>query len=198
MRRGLALLLFALGLALLGTAPASAQCETPAPRFRTQLADAAVVFTGKVSQVVGGREGDGRVVYVVQVARVYAGRAATETTVTSPASVDECGLQGVRRGRDYVFVAGAEPRSGVVEALSHEGTRRLRDGVRRTVRDVLGRGEPPVAPSELDPADEEPNLTRVDDSEPPSLMRGALPGAALAGVGLLVLLLARFAGRSRE
>lgn len=192
--RALALVLIALGCVLLAPSPAYA-CDQPTVGFKKQLRQAELVFDGKVTQSL---ESTDRIVYVVNVRRVYEGEATTETTVTTPLSNDDCGLRGIRDGEQYVFVAN-QTDTGVVRAFSHEGTRRSIPNVLDTVTQVLGDGSDPVPPSALEPLPEpDPELTRVSDSAPPSLGRAAMPGLVLAGVGLLVLLAARLLGRHRS
>ncbi|MBD8868109.1 hypothetical protein [Nocardioides donggukensis] len=197
--RFVALLMLTLGSVLGSAAPAHAACNEPERSFPAQLRDADSVFSGTVTQVVGDRtDPDERLVYVVNVKRVYQGRIAGETTVRSPSTAADCGLRNIQKGERYVFLAGSANDGGVVDAFSNEGTRPQRPAVMDTVTRVLGQGEPPMAPTQAEiERDREASLTQLDDSTAPGLATTSLPGVGLAVLGLLVLGMARVLGRRR-
>lgn len=143
------------------------------------------VFTATVDK----RTGQGRtVVYDVTVDRVYKGDLDTvEATVSTPSSARECGLPDLRSGTDYVFfTAGAD-----LETTSTSGTAQATDARVGRIERLLGEGRS-VAP--VEPA--EATFTRVA-GERTSFERLAAPGAALAIVGVLGLLLVAGLGRRR-
>ena len=189
MRRVMVLVLVALGCVLLTDAPAQA-CDRDVLPLPTALKRAGFVFSGtveKVSDVSRSTE------YVVQVDRVYEGKVQEKATVVSPATKADCGLTGIRRGDDVMFVA-QRGNGEVIRTRSYEGTRPLTPAVLAAVRTELGTGSKPAS-STPDPADEPVEMTVVDDSEPMSLAKLALPGAVLLVGGLVTLVLARLLGR---
>jgi hypothetical protein len=188
MRRVLVLVLLVLGCVLVTEAPASA-CDRDVLPLAKALPRASYVFSGTVQRESGA--GD-PATYVVAVDRVYEGRLPERVTVETPATRAACGLRGLSEGSDFLFVA-RDGSDDVVRALSYEGTRPLTASVTRAVVDDLGRGERPVTAP--DPADEPVEMTMVDQDEPASFSRLALPGAVLVVLGLVTLVLARVLGR---
>lgn len=181
-----ALLLAGGGVAATG-APAASAPDCPASRTdldqRTLQADD--VFTGSVEE----RAEQGRtIVYTVRVDRVYKGDLdGTETTVTTPARARNCGLPDLSTGTDYVFFSqGAD-----LETTSTAGTAPATDPLVRRVERLLGEGRPATPPEPP-----EATFTLVGE-QPTSFERVAAPGAALAIMGLLGLLLVAGLGRRR-
>jgi hypothetical protein len=199
MRRLLLLTMLALSCAwvsLLGFtgAPASAACDpTPGP-LAGDLRQAGVVFTGKLSSVHKGAAG-APTTYTVAAQRVYRGRIESEVTVLTPATAADCGLKGVNVGESWLFVGTSSPAGVLVE--SDEGSRPTTASVTRQVRQQLGVGRNPI-PVESSDDPLEVNLTRVADDGPTRFWPLAMPGAAVAIAGLVVLAAARAIGRPKE
>jgi len=197
MRRLLLLTLLALsgaGIALLGTgAPASAVCDPKPGPLAGDLRQADVVFTGTVSSAQKGAAG-APTTYTVAVQRSFHGRVESEVTVLTPATVKDCGLQGVTIGQRWLFVGTSSPTGVLVE--SDEGSRPLTAAVTRQVREVLGAGRAPIV---VDPTTEplEVNYTRVTDDDATTFWPLAAPGAIVGVAGLVVLAAARALGRRK-
>ncbi|KQZ76095.1 hypothetical protein [Nocardioides sp. Root151] len=197
MRRLMVLVLLALGWVALSPATAYA-CDTPAPQRPQQLKQATAVFTGTVSQVTASPADAGvTTLYVVKVDRVYKGaRVTSEVTVSSPTKRDKCGLVGIRKGSRYLFVARSVTGADF-QARSWQGTQAISPEVRADVEGVLGKGTLP-ADQQTTPEETEVTTQRVDDSAPPGATKAVAPGLLLALIGGVVLVLARFLGRSRR
>jgi hypothetical protein len=189
MRRVMVLVLVALGCVLFSQAPAQA-CERPVPSMSKALAKSTFVFSGTVRKATSA--GD-QTTYAVAVDRVYNGRVDQSVMVTAPRTRADCGLAGLGRGDEVMFVT-RDGSGDTFTTASYEGTRPLTPRVRAAVVDELGRGSKPVPPA---PAAEQPPLEMIvlDDGHTASFAALALPGGILVAIGLVMLLTARVLGR---
>lgn len=197
MRRLLLLTMLALScawVAPLAGSPAWAACDPAPGPLAGDLKQADVAFTGSVLSKQKGAAG-APVTLVVAVDLVYRGRIESEVNVLTPATAAECGLRDVKVGADWLFVGTSSPSGVLVE--SDEGSRVVTAQVTRQVRQVLGVGKKPiqVESSAQPPA---PELTRVADDGPTRFWPLAMPGAAVAITGLVVLAAARALGRPKD
>jgi hypothetical protein len=183
---------------LVTQAPAHA-CKCAASTTADDVAAADAVFSGTVRETRQGRADrkDGRkrlVTHVVDVDRIYKAEGAVVTAtvmVTSPRASAACGLGTLPAGTDFYFFAKA--RDAGFRATSCGGSSLATDRVRADVETVLGPGQQVV------PDGEKPELvlTAVESSSPRTVSRVAAPGAALALIGVLGLVLLRLT-RSRR
>lgn len=167
---------------------ASAACSCQDVSIRQAADRADVVFRGTlVEQSVTG---DTRS-YSIDVARIYRGRVAeTPVVVESPRQGTDCGLGALQVDRSYVVFA-RENRTALVSERC-DATGPATPAYLREVQRVLGPGNALPRPGDGS-AEEEPDVefTRVDGSAPPDLSRLAAPGAAIALIGLLGLVVFR-------
>jgi len=199
MRRLLLLTMLALScawVALFGAvgSPASAACDPAPGPLAGDLKQAGVVFSARVSSVEKGAAG-APTTYTVAAQRVYRGRIESEVTVLTPATAADCGLRGVQVGEAWLFVGTSSPAGVLVE--SDEGSRPATARVTRQVTQQLGAGRVPI-PVESSAEPVAPELTRVADDGPTEFWPLAMPGAAAAIAGLVVLAAARALGRPKE
>jgi len=194
-----ALLLTGAGV-LLAQPPVQAACTCVTAAASENAAAADAVFSGTVRESRRARSDDdvgrpkGLVTYVVDVEGVYKqeGTVVTETVqVTSPRDTATCGLGDLPAGTMYVFFAKA--RDAGFRAGSCGGSAPVSDALRAEVEAVLGPGKVMV----LDGDKPELVLTDVEESAPDTVTRLAAPGAAVALLGLLGLVLIRLAGSRR-
>lgn len=197
MRRLLLLTMLALScawVAPLAGSPAWAACDPAPGPLAGDLRQADVAFTGTVLSKQKGAAG-APTTLVVTVDRVYRGRIESEVTVLTPATAAECGLRDVKVGGDWLLVGTSSPSGVLVE--SDEGSRVVTAKVTRQVRQVLGVGKKPIqVESSVQPP--APELTRVADDGPTRFWPLAMPGAAVAIAGLVVLAAARALGRPKD
>ena len=189
MRRVMVLVLVVLGCVLVTEAPASA-CDRDVLPLSKALPRASYVFSGTVQRASAAAD---PATYVVVVDRVYKGRLPERVTVETPRTRADCGVRGLTKGDDFLFVA-RDASGDVVSARSYEGTRPLTRPVTRAVVEELGRGSAPIV-DRPDPADEPVEMTIVDTAQPAAFTTLALPGAVLVVLGLVTLVLARVLGR---
>ncbi|QIG45041.1 hypothetical protein G5V58_21765 [Nocardioides anomalus] len=179
-------------LALAPLAPAHAadrakQAPTCAPiTVEDSAKKATAVFSGTVSDQTQQPRPDGQpgAVYLqtITVDMVYRGGIRTETVqVQTDRLRGACSLGALEVDREYMFFVSGTGEPWV--AAGDSGTRVQNDKVLGEVGDLLGEGEPPIAPPT-----EHAVFEPVDTSAPQSLSRAAAPGAALVIVGLLGLL----------
>ena len=197
MRRLLLLTMLALSCAWfapLAGSPAWAACDPAPGPLAGDLKQSDVAFTGKVLSRQKGAAG-GPTTIIVTVDRVYRGQIESEVSVLTPATAAECGLRDVQIGADWLLVGTSSPSGVLVE--SDEGSRVANAAVIRQVRQVLGVGKKPipVEPSAAPPA---PQYTKVADDDPTEFWPLAMPGAAVAIAGLVVLAAARALGRPKD
>ena len=206
---GLALaVLLGATLVLAGLSPAQAACTCQDQTLADHAASADAVFSGTVRESrnaeadgaggAGGGDAGGRaqrqVVHVVDVEVVWQenGTVVTDTVrVSSPRAESACGLGDIEPGTEFVFFAKA--RENGFQAAKCGGSRPLTASFESEVVAELGDGRAVVPDDERPPVE----LTPLDTSAPGSVTRAAAPGAALVIVGLLGLVLVRFA-RSRR
>lgn len=192
-------LFVACGGVLLVQAPAQAACSCTDTGTMEHAADADAVFTGTIRETrKPGPDESGKVkglfTYVVDVERVYRqeGTVVTETVkVSSARSTATCGLGNLPVGSSYVFFATA--RDAGFRAGACGGSGPVTDQLVADVEAALGSGKQMV-PDEALP---ELVLTAVESAAPQSVSRLAAPGAAVALLGLLGLVLVRLAGSRR-
>ncbi len=181
-------------------APAQAACTCQDQTTQEHADGADAVFSGTVRETRKPEpDGSGRikgvVTYVVDVEQVWKedGTVVTDTVkVTSPRAESACGLGDLPPGTEYVFFAKA--RDTGFRAAACGGSGALSDELQTDVVAVLGEGRAVVAERETPVVE----LTAVDTAAPRSVTRVAAPGAALAIVGLLGLVLVRVAGSRRS
>jgi hypothetical protein len=154
---------------------------------------ATAVFSGMVSDQVKKPRTDGLpgalYLQTVTVTLVYRGAIDTETVqVQTDRARGACSLGALELNRDYMFFVSGTGDPWMASGTS--GTRPENQKVDAQVTELLGAGQPPVAPPP-----ETAEFTPVDTDEPQSLSRLAAPGGALILVGLLGLLVVRGVSR---
>ncbi len=189
----LLLVLLAVPLATLAglvgaAAPASAACSCGPTDTEADARAARYVFTGTVEEA----DSRGRSwVQDVAVEVVYKG-TLTESALevaTDPRSEDPCGLGRLTPGTEYVFFARLD--GDQVTAPGCGGTAPARAALVRAVQGMYGEGSPPT----IDQGEVEAVIEPVGADAPADFTRTAAPGLAMVLVGLLGLVLARWAGR---
>ncbi|MEO5853401.1 MAG: hypothetical protein ABIQ15_12960 [Nocardioides sp.] len=192
-------LLAACGGVLLVPAPAQSACTCTDTSTRQHAAAADAVFSGTVRETRKPAPDErgkvkGVFTYVIDAERVYKqeGTVVTETvTVASARSASACGLGNLPVGSAYVFFASA--RDVGFRAGSCGGSARASDQLVGEVENALGSGKPMVP----DSAKPELVLTPVEAMLPQGVGRLAAPGAAVAILGLLGLVMVRLTGLRR-
>jgi hypothetical protein len=180
-RACVAMLLACLGLVLTTTAPAAAECTCRQGTLDRQVERADVIFIGTVDAV--GAEGN-TYTYDVTASRAYQGEPERTTQVVSVGGRKSCGLGELETGETYVFFATGT--GAPYDADTCGGTAVSNPTRTGKIEDLLGEGtsvEPPPPPKAV--------LTTVEDSPPAGLARSAAPGAAVALIGLLGLVVVR-------
>ena len=181
-RLAAALLLACLGLVVTVQAPAAADCTCKASsRLAKQVERADAVFIGTVDNVeLAGNDHT----YDVTASRAYQGSPERSTQVFSAGGKNACGLGELAVGTSYLFLGtGTE---APFEADSCGGTSVANPTKVARVERLLGEGtsvEPPPPPTA--------ERTLVEDSPPAGFARAAAPGAAIAILGLLGLVVVR-------
>lgn len=195
MKRFLTHALVVLGLPVgvaLGTAAPAAACDTPALSL-DQRAGLNFVFKGEVTDVaVGSQDGARTKVYSIDVDSWWRGDLGEEVKIASPERFADCGLQGVRAGRSYVFFANTE-RDGLLRAQSFEGTTAARPTLERRLTRVLGEAKPAGESAAAEPTALNPTRTVLDHDATPQLTEAVMPaaigvllGALLVGAGAIL------------
>jgi hypothetical protein len=183
--RGLVACVFVVGgMVLAVQAPASA-CTCQRVDVEQQASRADAVFLGTVDDVTRVEE---QYEMAVTATRSYKGTVERSTTVTTARQTTACGIGRPEPGTDYLFLVRGDASPYV--ANSCDGSGQVDPDRVARVEGVLGAGQsiqPPAPPAAT--------RTHVEDSPPASLARLAAPGAALALVGLLGLVVVRRRGR---
>jgi hypothetical protein len=183
--RGLVACVFVVGgMVLAVQAPASA-CTCQRVDVEQQASRADAVFLGTVDDVTRVEE---QYEMAVTATRSYKGTVERSTTVTTARQTTACGIGRPEPGTDYLFLVRGDAPPYV--ANSCDGSGQVDPDRVARVEGVLGAGQsiqPPAPPAAT--------RTHVEDSPPASLARLAAPGAALALVGLLGLVVVRRRGR---
>lgn len=194
----LALLLACAGILVIDAPAFACSCKDADATDHAEAAD--VVFVGTVVETrLPEPDEQGRVrgllTYVVDVERIYKSAAVvTDTTqVASPISDAGCGLGELEPGTEFVFYATVRSGEAGFRATSCGGSGPASPTRIAEVEQELGPGRPVVSDAEP-PA---PVLTPVETTAPRSLGRLVAPGAALALVGLLGLVLVQVTGSRR-
>lgn len=188
MRRVLVSLLLALSGVVLTQLPAEACSCVAGQTLTVQTRRASDVLVGTVETV---RRHQGSVSYDLQVERTFKGTATSVVRVRTPARGASCGLTLVA-DRRYLVIGTRQGR--LVEVNSCGGSKPASTVLLARVTRLLGAGTTPVPPPTPPPA---ATYTTVDAGVPTRFARLAAPGAAVALVGLLGLLLLRRLGRPR-
>ena len=179
-RLAAALLLACLGLVIVVDAPAFA-CTCKQGGLEQQAGKADAVFIGTIDSVA--TEGNDHT-YSITASRSYLGEPERSTQVVSLGNAAACGLGNLKVGTTYLFLAtGTE---APYEADTCGGTSTANPTRVTKIEKILGEGtsvEPPPPP--------EATFTLVEVSAPPGFARMAAPGAAVALIGLLGLVVVR-------
>jgi len=178
-----ALLLACLGLVLTTTAPASAECTCKQGTLEQQVERADAIFIGSVDEV--GEEGT-TFTYDITASRAYEGDPERSTQVVSVGGRNACGLGALDVDPTVAYVFFATGTAAPYDADSCGGTTVSNPTKIGKIEAILGSGtavEPPPPPEAV--------LTRVEESAPAGLARSAAPGAAVALIGLLGLVVVR-------
>lgn len=178
-----ALLLACLGLVLTTTAPASAECTCKQGTLEQQVERADAIFIGSVDEV--GEEGT-TFTYDITASRAYEGDPERSTQVVSVGGRNACGLGALDVDPTVAYIFFAAGTAAPYDADSCGGTTVSNPTKIGKIEAILGSGtavEPPPPPEAV--------LTRVEESAPAGLARSAAPGAAVALIGLLGLVVVR-------
>ncbi|TIC82698.1 hypothetical protein [Nocardioides sp. GY 10127] len=190
-----AALLVALAV-LVPVQPASAADKKPTttctnPSFATQARQATAVFSGEVAAIssspLTNKQGT-LVTQEVQVDLVYKGEGRINSSVvevrTHAGTKHGCDLGRLTSGETYLFFVTSSGEAFF--ATGDSGTTKLTAAVSDRIESIFPNPHPPVA-AEPETAE----FTSLAVTQPRSLARTAAPGAAMALVGVLGLVLLR-------
>ena len=176
-----AMLLACLSLVFTASAPASAACTCKQGQLEQQVKRADVIFIGTVDHVeTAGNDQT----YDITASRAYQGMPERSTQVFSAGGKKACGLGKLGVGTSYVFLATGT--GAPYDADSCGGTSVANPTKVAKVEGLLGEGtsvEPPPPPTA--------QRTLVEESPPAGFARAAAPGAAIAIISLLGLVVVR-------
>lgn len=185
--RALAALALALtGLVLAAPTPAFA-CRCQTGNVQEQVKQADVVFVGTVEEMAGVNRGKA-FEYTVTAREAFKGQVERDVVVTSKASPAACGLGPLQAGTDYLFLASGD--SPPYTATSCGGSAPASPSRLRKLEEAVGPATPVRSPQP-----ETADRTTVEESPPGSFTRLAAPGAAIAIVGLLGVVVVRRVAR---
>lgn len=189
-RRLMVLALLALSSAVV-TAPAAqaAGCEASPLKFPALLEKADVVVTGTIAEI--GQDAAERPTYTVQVSRIYRGEVGAEVVVHGPQE-PACALDA-EAGQEWLVMARGDKEPFAVR--KDTGSQPLTESVGRVVAQKLGSGTEP-APSQA--VQDEVTFTDAEADEATKFWPLALPGVAIAGFGVLALLVSRALSGGKE
>lgn len=190
LRSLIVLCLLALSCAVVSATPAQAAgCEASPLSFPALLEKADVVVTGTIAEI--GQDAAERPTYTVKVSRIYRGEIGAEVVVHGPQE-PACALDA-EVGQEWLVMARGDKEPFAVR--KDTGSRPLTESVGRVVASKLGSGTEPE-PSQ--PAQAEVAFTDADADEATKFWPLALPGVAIAGFGVLALLVSRALSGGKE
>ncbi|WP_126688308.1 hypothetical protein [Nocardioides ferulae] len=185
--RLLAALVLLAGALVIGPAPAAYACSCKSATVAQHAEDADAVFQGVIVERPERVPGERRLVYRVEVDRVYQGTVDDTVEVSTAADSSVCGLPDLPLDRDVLFFADGSASSWRVNSCG--GTAVATGALVARVESKLGEWQP-----EPTPAPDHATLTPVADGDPETFTRVAAPGLAMVIAGLLGLLLVRRLG----
>lgn len=189
-RRLILLALLALSCAVVSATPAQAAgCDASPLKFPALLEQADVVVTGTIAEI--GQDAAERPTYTVQVSRIYRGEVGAEVVVHGPKE-PRCALDA-KAGQEWLVMARGDKEPFAVR--SDTGSQLLTESVGRVVANKLGSGTEPE-PSQA--SRDEVTFTDAEPGEATRFWPLALPGVAMAGFGILVLLVSRALSGGKE
>lgn len=198
LRRLLVVALF-VGVGVIGLQSPASACSCVRQDLSQQVKRADAVFTGQVTTSAADTVGSGKRAhqvrrYTTEVDRVFKGTVTSSPVmVTSPEGAAACGFGTIPTDQSWVFVVNGQAHRFV--GTSCGGSRPATTAYLGKVTDLLGDGTPLA-----EPVPEQPPLeyTSMEDKNPAGLGQLLAPGAAVALLGLLGLLLVRRLARGPE
>lgn len=191
LRRLLVVALF-VGVGVIGLQEPASACSCVRQTLQQQVKRADAVFTGSVTTSAAETVGTGKRATQVrrsttEVDRVFKGVVSSSPVmVTSPEGAPACGFGTIPADEPWVFVVRGHSQRFVGNSCGGSGP--ATTAYLAEVTDLLGEGTPLA-----EPVPEQPPLeyTSLQDKNPAGLGQLLAPGAAIALLGLLGLLLVR-------